>query len=285
MRNIIKGFDIAYPQDTYKGEDNTTNLRGAQPTADDLKAWSRPVHPTNPRLKLLESYPVLPDLDAIPTTGFYIVMKLSTNPLISGAKNDERLDTAILRPVNDANAESNYQQKLAEWNPESTNPEPIREYDYDYFIPAEESSVRGIKRKFDVNDLENDDPELYTADLGDDVRAFKYSRVRTYETQNQHGDAQNFYNDSVALALHDPVVASKANSDAKQRLQKGAYIYPIVQRTSLRPKRGNTRALGDDQKVDELNVTVTEMDDASRASQQERKAALDPSAAPIAAAG
>jgi RNA polymerase II-associated factor 1 len=212
-------------------------------------------------------------------------MKLSTNPLISGAKNDERLDTAILRPVNDANAESNYQQKLAEWNPESTNPEPIREYDYDYFIPAEESSVRGIKRKFDVNDLENDDPELYTADLGDDVRAFKYSRVRTYETQNQHGDAQNFYNDSVALALHDPVVASKTNSDAKQRLQKGAYIYPIVQRTSLRPKRGNTRALGDDQKVDELNVTVTEMDDASRASQQERKAALDPSAAPIAAAG
>jgi RNA polymerase II-associated factor 1 len=238
-------------------------------------------------LKLLDSYPVLPDLEAIPTTGFFIVMKFSTNPLISGATNDERLETAILRPVNDAVAESHYQQKLAEWNPESTNPEPIREYDYDYFIPAEESSVRGIKRKFDVNDPENDDPELYTADLGDGVRAFKYSRVRTYETQNQHGDAQNFYNDSVALALHDPSEVGKENSEAAQRLQKGAYIYPIVQRTSLRPKRGNPRVLAaaDDQKVDELNVTVTDMDEASRASQQERRAAVDPSAAPIATAG
>jgi RNA polymerase II-associated factor 1 len=287
MRNIIKGFDIAYPKDAYKGEDNTTNLRGAQPTADDLKGWAKPVHPTNPRLKLLESYPVLPDLDAIPTTGFYVVMKLSTNPLISGAKNDERLNAAILRPVNDAKAESEYQQKLAEWNPDSTNPEPIREYDYDYFIPAEESSVPGIKRKFDVNDHENEDPELYTADLGDGLRAFKYSRVRTYETQNQHGDAQNFYNDSVALALHDPEEAGNANPGAKRRLQKGAYIYPIVQRTSLRPKRGNPRMLasGEDQKVDELNVTITEMDEASRASQQERRAALDPNAGPVAAAG
>jgi hypothetical protein len=41
----------------------------------------------------------------------------------------------------------------------------------------------------------------------------------------------------------------------------------------------------DDQKVDELNVTVIEMDEASRASQQERRAAIDPSAAPVAAAG
>lgn len=281
MRNIIKGFDLAYPKDTYRGEDNTTNLKGAQPNPEETRAWSTPVHPTNPKLKLLDSYPVLPDLEAIPTTGFYIVVKLSTNPLISGAKHDERLSNAVLCPVDDPHMEAQYQQKLAEWNPNSAMPEPIREYDYDYYIPAEESAVRGIKRKFDVNDPENEDPELYTDDRGDGQRAFKYNRLRTYETQNQHGDPQNLYNDTIALSLHNPDDVDTDSTSTKHRLQKGAYFYPIVQRTSLRPKRTNVRAMSqaDEPKVDDLNVTVVDMDETLRAQQQERIAAVDPAAA------
>ena len=30
LKNIVKGFDIAYPQDAYTGEDSAENIRGAQ---------------------------------------------------------------------------------------------------------------------------------------------------------------------------------------------------------------------------------------------------------------
>lgn len=284
MRHIVKGFDIAYPGDAYKGEDSTENLRGAQVTDSELKAWSNPKHPSNPELKLLDSYPVLPDLDAIPSLGFYMVMKYQSNPSDSDVRNkyDERLDTAILRPVPDEAADEEFAEKLRAWQESNSDkPEPIREYDYDYYIPTDNGAVRGIKRKLDVNDPGKDDDQLYTDDNGEGVSVFKYKRLRTYETHTQHGDSKNYYNDSVALALHD------ANIHAGQRLQKGAYFYPIIQRTGLRPKRKTMTAsqFDQDQKIDELNITIGEPGDDVLASQAEKRAALDPSVRVAEAAG
>ncbi|KAK4493875.1 hypothetical protein PRZ48_015060 [Zasmidium cellare] len=275
MRNIVKGFDIAYPRDAYRGEDSTTNLRGAQVTDTELKAWSNPKHPTKPELKLLDSYPVLPDLDAIPTTGFYMIMKFSGNPVDKTGTYDQRLDAAVLKPVADEQADAQFNEKKAAWDEsDKSKPEPIREYDYDYFLLNDPSAVSNLKRKLNVNDPENDDPELYTDDIGDGQRAFKYKRKRTYETFTQTGDSKDVYNDSVALALHDP----ESDVGGKQRLQKGAYFYPIVQRTGVRPKRNVGKMLYqmEEQKIDELNVTVADMNEESRAEQLEKRAQLDP---------
>ncbi|KJX97927.1 RNA polymerase ii-associated like protein [Zymoseptoria brevis] len=273
MRDIVKGFDVAYPKDAYKGEDSTTNLRGAQPSDAELSAWKNPKHPTNPDLKLLDSYPVLPDPEAIPTTGFFLIMKFITNPIGKGGY-DERLDTAIVRPVIDEDAEVAFSEKLREWEESrSTKPEPIREYDYDYYLPENPEGVRNLKRKLDVNDPENEDPALYTDEVADDQMAFKYKRLRTYETYNQHGDVNNLYNDTVALALHDP----ETEEGHAKRLAKGAYFYPIVQRTGLRPKRVvGSRMYDQQEKIDELNVMVTEPNEDLQASQMEKRAMLDP---------
>ncbi|EMC93100.1 hypothetical protein BAUCODRAFT_27377 [Baudoinia panamericana UAMH 10762] len=278
IRNIVKGFDLAYPSDAYKGDDSTSNIRGAAVTDAEVKAWSNPKHPTKPELQLLDSYPVLPDLEALPTSGYYMVAKFISNPLGTDGY-DQRLDTAILRPVDDPQMQAEYQRRLAEWDPNSGKPQPLPEYEYDYYVPSEVSAVRGIKRKFDVNDTENDDPELYTDDTPEG-RAFKYERLRTYETYNQHGNATDLYNDSVALALHDTEGDVGTTPGAKQRLEKAAYYYPIIQRTAIRPKRKIGRQAvtqTDEERVDEINITVVNFTEEERARALEKQAELDPS--------
>ena len=280
IRNITKGFDIAYPRDAYKGEENTENIRGAAITDAEAKAWSNPVHPTKPNLKLLDSYPVLPDLDALPSTAYYLVTKFQNNPVAAGDNYDVRLDAAILRPKDDPMKYAEFEQKDAEWVESSGKPRPIPEFDYDYFLPTEASAVRSIKRKLNVNDPENEDEDLYTDEVGDGQRAFKYARLRTYETYSQYGDPNAFYNDSVALALHDPETEVGEVPGMKARLGKGAYFYPIVQRTALRPKR-NVGPLAvsqapDEERVDELNLTVGDVDEETRAVVLRQQAQLDP---------
>jgi RNA polymerase II-associated factor 1 len=278
IRNIVKGFDVAYPKDAYKGEDNTSNIRGAAITDAEIQAWRRPQHPSKPELELLDSYPVLPDLEALPTMASYIVTKFINNPVATGDTYDERLDTAILRPRDDKQAQARYEQKVAEYDPDSFKPRPLPESDYEYFLPADASSVGGIKRKLDVNDPEKDSEDLYTDEAAVGP-VFKYSRIRTYETYNQHGDPEHFYDDSVALALHDPETEVGAVPGTAQRLQKGAYFYPVVQRTALRPKRYVGAAaqsqVNDEERVDEINLEIGDLDEDSRTAILEKQAGLD----------
>lgn len=279
MRNIVKGFDVAYPRDAYKGEDSTTNLRGAQITDAETNAWEHPRHPTNSDLKLLDSYPVLPDLEAIPSAGFYMVMKFISNPSATTASYDERLDTAIIKPVIDEQAEARFEDKLREWEEsKSSKAAPIREYDYDYYLPDTHDVVPNLKRKLNVNDPEKDDDALYPDEAAEGGPGFKYKRLRTYETYNQHGDLHNLYNDSVALALHDPETAGSTG----KRLAKGAYFYPLVQRTALRPQRPiGSRQYETKDIVDELHVTVADPSEEVLARQMESRAQLDPAAASV----
>ncbi|KAK5680227.1 hypothetical protein LTS10_007154 [Elasticomyces elasticus] len=276
IRNIVKGFDIAHPSDAYKGDDSTTNIRGAAVTDAELRAWTHPKHPTNPDLQLLDSYAVLPDLSALPTSNAYMIAKFQSNPL-AGESYDERLDTAIMRPLDDAHMSAEYKRKMEDWDAATGKPQPLMEFDYEFFVPADGSAVHNIKRKFDVNDTENEDPDLYTDEL-DGERSFTFERLRTYETYNQHGHPDNYYNDSVALALHDPegVLGEK-------RLEKAAYYYPIVQRTALRPKRKVGRLAAtqtEDDRVDVISLQVRGYDESEQQMVLERQAGLDPSLRP-----
>ena len=281
VRNIVKGFDVAYPRDAYRGEDSTTSIRGAAISDAEARDWSNPKHPTKPELQLLDSYPILPDLEAMPDLGSYMVMKFITNPVPTGDGYDERLDAGILRPKDNPQVVARYEQRKAEWDAASGKPEPLHEDDYDYFLPADATSVQNIKRKLDVNDPENEDEELYTDDGAEGSRVFKYIRLRTYETYNQHGDPNHFYDDSVALVLHDPETNVGAVPGMKQRLQKGAYFYPVQMRTALRPKRyvgpmAHSQAQ-DEERIDEINLTIGQLDEPSRTSVLEKQAELDPS--------
>ncbi|TKA69102.1 hypothetical protein B0A55_08851 [Friedmanniomyces simplex] len=290
IRNIVKGFDIAYPGDAYKGDDSTTNIRGAAVTDADAKAWTHPKHPTKPGLQLLDSYPVLPDLDALCTAGAFVVAKFQSNPL-AGDTYDSRLDTAILRPIEDPRTQAIHQRKLDDWKASNqAKPEPTVEYDYEYFVVPDTATaaaaVHNSKRTFDVHDAENKDPDLYTDDLPDGSRGFKYERLRTYETYNQHGHPQNHYNDSVALALHDPEMelgggeGEEEQHDERRSAAKAAYYYPIVQRTALRPKRKVVRqtlvTMPEEDRVDVIYLRVRGYEDEEREKVFEKQAELDP---------
>jgi RNA polymerase II-associated factor 1 len=148
-----------------------------------------------------------------------------------------------------------------------TMPKPLPEWDYDLFLAEHEGSVRGIKRKFDPNDAQNDDPSLYDTEA-DGESCFQFQRIREYETYQQAGDADNSYGDTVALALHD----------SSDRLEKGAYFYPIKQRTNLRPKRKTPGVLeeGRVEHVDVLHVNVRDPDSDEATMRSNIQATLDP---------
>ncbi|KAM0714371.1 hypothetical protein Q7P37_010158 [Cladosporium fusiforme] len=282
MRNIVKGFDIAYPQDAHKGEDSAESLRGAAITTEEVKAWSNPKHPTNPNLQVLDSYPLLPDLEAIPQIGSYIVMKFASCPVPVEDKYDTRLNAGIFRPHADPDKEAAYELKRGEWSEDSGAPKPLQEFDYDYYLPGEAEAVTGIKRKLDINDPENEDPELYTDVIGDDQRAFKFPRLRTYETFTQGGDDENVYGDTVAIALHDPETDVGRVPGSKKRLAKGAYFYPVSTKMTIKPKRkiGTGMAAGEEDKPDELNVTIREPDENDLAMVAYQQGNLDASLQP-----
>lgn len=228
LRHVIKGFDIAHPQDAYTGTDTEHIIKGAEATLSDKQAWAKPVNPNNTKLTLLDSYPVLPDLEALPSVGSYIVMKFDAKSLGTTKTYDDRLDVAILQPR--GAYQDQHEDRMAAFERDLDLVAPTLEYDYEYYMTDTVDAVRGIKRKLDCQDTDNGNEELYTSVDDEGVRSFQYDRIRTYETYAQSGDASNVYGDSVALALHD-------QEDSKRDLPKGAYYYPVLQRTSLRPKR------------------------------------------------
>lgn len=281
LRSILKGFDIAYPEDAYRGQDTVQNLRAEEITQEERRAWDAPKHPLNPALRLVDSYPILPDLDAVTETGGYIVAKFQTNPIAnnqagSGAY-DDRADVSLLRVLEPtAEQEDAYRQTLAEHDaadPETraSKPPPQPDYDYEFFLPGSRDAVRGIKRKFSPDDPERDDDALYDYSNGETgKRCFRFDRVRCYETYQQAGNPQEPYDDTVAVALHDAETDVGAVPGQGSRLQKGAYYYPIVQRTFIRPKRKTTRAgvVGamsqpdePENRVDVLEIEVREPDE------------------------
>jgi RNA polymerase II-associated factor 1 len=261
LRTIEKSFNLAYPKDAYTGPDTMEHIRGAEITRAEREAWDKPKHPTNSELKLLDSYPIIPDLAALGDTGSYYLIKYKTNPSTIVDYYDTRLDCTILVPSNSDEEISRYNDELAkhELDPEK-HKKPQLKMDYNVYIPANDADVMvpRLKRKFDVYDADNDETDLYTDGLeanddDEDNRGphFRFKRLRAYETYVQTGDPDEQdpdikWNDNVALALHD--IVRDIDNDAVRRgvappRQKAAYVYPINQRHLIRPKRPATAAI------------------------------------------
>jgi Paf1 len=245
LRAIIKGFDIAYPDEVYRGPDTANNLRGLIPSQTETDAWRNPKNPVRPELKLLDSYPVLPDLEAFPDTGGYMLMKFTTNPVASTDTYDERLDVGLLRPLEPRPVISAAMQEARDLyaaDPKK-NPAPgPPPFDYEYFLPPDRKAVQGIKRKFNVNDSGKNSQELYTnTNPQTGERFFRFNRIRAYETAQVSGSAESKYGE-VALALYDPDLE---DGDRAIKKQKGAFYYPILQKSQIRPRRvANTSRMG-----------------------------------------
>ena len=277
LQNVVKGFDVAYPQDKTTSNDSSESIRGADITDADAKAWAKPKHPTKPEVHLLDSYPLLPDLEAIPGVGSYILTKFNTDPVPDVKGYDQRLDTAILRPQNAY--EARMEDKMEAYEADFSLPHPTMEYDYEFYLANDREAVRGIKRKFDANNPDRDDPELYNYQDAEGTKAFMFNRVRAYETYQQAGDQNDAFGDAVALALHDPDMHSGGTA---KRLKKGAYFYPILQRTYLRPKRQTKASQMPDetQVIDALQVTVRDADESELNRRLAAKAKLDTTITP-----
>jgi RNA polymerase II-associated factor 1 len=264
-RHILKGFNIAYPADAYNGPDSAENLRAAETTPQERAAWNAPKNPRNPSLKLLDSYPLLPDWDATPDTGAYMVFKYMAPPINNplDPSYDPRLDVALLRPAGQTIKDQEIYFKELEANKaDPSHPVPVMRYQFEFFLPPSRAKISGIKRNFSTNDP--DDPayvDFDTAEPDEDGsirKSFKFENVRTYETSTQVGDAVDHYGDVVALALHDPE-RHREDRLRQDRLQKAAYFYPVIQKTSIRPRRpGRVDLVEEQPRVDVIEAAGRE---------------------------
>jgi RNA polymerase II-associated factor 1 len=242
IRNIVKGFDIAYPHEAYNGPDTMTQIRGAVPTTQELAAWNTPRHPANPHLKLVDSYPVLPDVEGVPGTGAYTVVKFSTMPIAPTGRYDSRLDVGVLIPLEELPFQvAEYQASQAAYDADKSRPVPGPVQDFIHLVPEKSDTVVSkVKRKYDLEDAEREEDELYTArNEGSEQPVLEYEKLRLWETGQSTLQVETKYAEvAIALSDYDGLSAPTGASGKQRRLkQKAAYYYPIQQRINLRPLR------------------------------------------------
>ncbi len=292
LRAAIKGFDIANPNDAYTGPDTKDNIRGAAVTPAEAEAWNKPKHPSKPDLKLVAAYPIIPDLNAVTDSGAFMVTKFNSNPTQSTNKRDTRMDIGLMHPMEikpEIEAEFRAKQAAYEADPAHNTAPNGPDFSYQFFLPADEETADKIKRKLDVEDGGKHDLALYTKENADGDGFFRYTHVRTYDTARQSGNPNQPYKD-VALALRDPELEDKIASTklgyTKKSLGtqgKAAYYYPIAQMLQLKPRRNkNLAQLGlagknaddEDEKLDAVDVAITEPDEIESARRAEHLVAL-----------
>ena len=294
LRAVVKGFDIANPDDAYAGPDTKDNIRGNVPSPAELEAWKTPRHPTKPELKLVDSYPIMPDLDALTDSLSYMVAKFTANPTQSTDVRDIRMDAGLLQPLDLApDVEAEWKAKLAAYEADSLhNPNPGGPpYSYSLFLPADEATANNMLMKLDVDNPEKDDPALCIRKDKSGLGTHRLNNIRTYETGRQTGTSAHPFRE-VALALHDPEFEERMKAagingihPTAGRLKKAAYYYPVVQKTQLKPRRNkNLAQLGlarqvaeaeEDDKVDVIDITIRDPDETESARRASHRMDLD----------
>lgn len=274
---IQKGFDIAYPESKHTGPDEGDNIAGLPATKAEMDAWNKPVHPTNPRLKLVDSYPILPDLDAFTDTGGLIVFKFDKPPVapLAGNKRDPRPDVSLLQPLEPApKIQAAWENKMMLHRTDPTKyPDPgPQQWDYNLFLPdaKKPNAVSKIQAQFNLDNPNGDSEEAYThSDPRVNKHFNRYDFVRRYATSSQTLHPHEGISD-IALTLVDPFSTPKSNPgttsldtmvDGKSRhVQKGAFYTKIISRSRIAPERsrmlaGQLRA-DDPDRIDQLHVQV-----------------------------
>lgn len=230
-------------------------------TEQNLKDRSRVRHPTKRNLRLVESYPLLPDLEAFPDSGAYVTIKFLTNPVGKTSAYDSRLLNGIFKPIERTETEEaaiRAAQEAYERDPEN-NPKPSDSMHYDFYLNDTETSGKKFRQRFDVDNPNRDDDTLYTNKRDSAGPCFQFNRLRAYETAHESElDHRSKYDEELIIAFSDEATALH---------QKAAYYYPVMQRSQIRPQRTKNiaRKIGiadeDEQIIDQLDVTVDEPTD------------------------
>lgn len=239
--------------------------------AAGLAERSRVRHPSKRNLKVVDAFPVLPDLDAFPDSGAYVTVKFSTNPVHAGDSYDTRLLSGIFKPIERTAAEEQlYEAAKAAWERDPSLPKPSQMMNYDFFLPADTRTGENFRARFDVDNPGRDDRALYTS--AESGGCFRFPRVRAYETaQEKEMDHDNKYDEEVILAFRDDETRARAGADDLDSAQKAVYYYPVMQRTTIRNQRtkniARTIGIADEEEshLDELHVQIDDPSDSVRA--------------------
>jgi RNA polymerase II-associated factor 1 len=224
---------------------------------ENLKDRTRVRHPTKRNLKLVDAFPLLPDLEAFPDSGSYVTIRFANNPVPKSSTFDKRMLHGIFKPIEQTDAEIEA-HKLAEdayaEDPEH-NPKPNNEMNYEFYLASSSSAAKSFSERFDVENPDHDDDTLYTQQ-GPEGGHFDFNRVRAYEVEKETMlDHLTKYDMEVLLTL---------NKEDSELYQKAAYFYPIMQKSTIRPQRTKNiaRTIGlsqeEEQAIDQLRVTVVD---------------------------
>jgi len=226
-------------------------------------------------VRLIESFPIIPDLGAFPDAGGYVSIKFQTNPVPPSNIYDSRLDSGLLRPLQPSDEKLRAREEAIaahERDPER-NPFPEPEQDYEFFLVDTVTDAANFKRKYDLMNPDRDDDDLYTHTNEQMHKCFRFKRIRAYETAMTAGSQETKYDEELVIAISN-------GSDGIH--QRGAYYYPLIQRSTIRPQRkknidrqrygfadqGNEEA----DTVDIVDVTIR---DADESEEKERRVWID----------
>jgi RNA polymerase II-associated factor 1 len=230
-----------------------------------LQDPSRVRHPTKRNVKLVSSFPLLPDLNSFTDAGGYVNVKFQHNPVPPSNVYDTRIASSILRPL-EPTADRQAARELAianhEQDPERY-PYPEYEMDFEFFLLEQGQNAANYKRKSDMLDARRDDESLYTHSNKDGSQAFRFKRVREYETATSVDyPSLRRYEEEIIVAIND-------GKDGVH--QRAAFYYPLTQRTMIRPQRkknmdqkrfgAQAEITEDGQHVDILDVKIRDADE------------------------
>jgi RNA polymerase II-associated factor 1 len=192
-------------------------------------------HPSRKNLTLVDSRPLLPDVEAMPDSGAYVSVKFLTNPVQSGNTYDSRLLKGIFRPTDKTQEEEEaYQVALEAYEQDPVNnPRPQNFMNYEYYLADSKKTAENFTRKINPEDPDKHSESLYTHESKDEdgsSRAcFQFMKLRAYETASEvELSHETKYDVDVLLATND---------NGAFPLQKAVYYYPVMQKIQIRPQR------------------------------------------------
>lgn len=231
--------------------------------AANLKDKSRVKHPSKRNVKVVDAFPMLPDLDTFPDSGAYVTVKFTNNPVPPSKTYDKRLLKGLFRPIDKTDAEAEAFEAAVqahERDPQSV-PKPTNSMNYEFYLADSTSTADKFGQRFDVSNPDHDDESLYTHKNGKGPM-FQFNRIRAYETaQETELGHDTKYDEEVVIGF------SSGSDAATGGDQKAAFYYPVMQRTTLRPQRTKNiaRTIGatvdEETGVAQLDVTVNEPDE------------------------
>lgn len=184
----------------------------------------------NRGLKVMEAFPVLPDLDAFPgDSAAYVTYKFAHPPIPNNKEGyDKRLQTSVLRfSGRSAEEEEAYITRVQayERDPEN-NPKPLNQVHFELYLAPDLNAADKFRAKLDLNNPNRDDESFNVPNTfrDDGTPCFKYQWARSYLSTVEHdGDQNTKYKEEVGFAI-DPET-------------KTAWYYPSMQRNRLEPPR------------------------------------------------